>query len=131
MKGREDQKLLIFIGTFGDSYELELILEATKRFNKSGRTDICFIIAGAGEKYEMISRKASGLNNVVLLGWIEEKEINTLLKMGFAGLVPCRSVQNTMPNKPFEYLSAGLPLINSLEGEMAELVDKHGFGLNY
>ena len=131
MKGREDQKLLIFIGTFGDSYELELILEATKRFNKSGRTDICFIIAGAGEKYEMISRKASGLNNVVLLGWIEEKEINTLLKMGFAGLVPCRSVENTMPNKPFEYLSAGLPLLNSLEGEMAELVDKHGFGLNY
>jgi len=131
MKGREDQKLLIFIGTFGDSYELELILEATKRFNKSDRTDICFIIAGAGEKSEMISRKASGLNNVVLLGWIEEKEINTLLKMGFAGLVPCRSVENTMPNKPFEYLSAGLPLLNSLEGEMAELIDKHGFGLNY
>ncbi len=36
-----------------------------------------------------------------------------------------------MPNKPFEYMSAGLPIINSLEGGMAELVERHQFGLNY
>jgi glycosyltransferase involved in cell wall biosynthesis len=51
--------------------------------------------------------------------------------MAYAGLVPCQSVKDAMPNKPFEYLSVGLPLINSLEGEMAELIDQHGFGLNY
>ena len=128
---KKAQKLFIFIGTFGVSYELELILEAAKRFKNSGRTDICFILAGAGEKSEMIVRNASGMNNIVLPGWIGKKEIDTLLKMGFAGLVPCRSVENTMPNKPFEYLSAGLPLLNSLEGEMAELIDQLRFGLNY
>ena len=131
LKGRENQKVFVFIGTFGVSYELELILEAAKRFSKSGRTDICFVLAGTGENFDLINKKAAGLQNVVLPGWIGEKEINALLKMGFGGLVPCRSVEDTMPNKPFEYLSAGLPLINSLEGEMAELVDSHGFGLNY
>ena len=131
LKGREDQKVFVFIGTFGVSYELELIVEAARRFEKSERTDICFILAGTGEKSDIIKKKAAGLQNVVLPGWIGEKEINALLKIGYAGLVPCRSVENTMPNKPFEYLSADLPIVNSLEGEMAELIDRHGLGLNY
>ena len=131
LSGRKNQKLFVFIGTFGVSYELELILDAAKCFEKSGRSDVCFVLAGTGEKSNIIRKKAAGLHNVVLPGWIGEKEINVLLKMGFAGLVPCRSVKDAMPNKPFEYLSSGLPLISSLEGEMADLVDQHGFGLNY
>lgn len=131
LKGREEQKIFLFIGTFGVSYELELIMEAAMRFSRLGRTNICFVIAGTGEKSDIIRKKAAGLQNVVLPGWIGKKEINALLKMGFAGLVPCRSVKDAMPNKPFEYLSAGLPLISSLEGEMAKLIDRHGFGLNY
>lgn len=132
LKGIEDQKVFVFIGTFGVSYELELILEAAKRFSKSGRTDICFVLAGTGENFDLINKKAAGLQNVVLPGWIGEKEINALLKMGFAGLLSyVKDAPQGLPNKPFEYLSAGLPLINSLEGEMAELVDSHGFDLNY
>jgi len=132
LKGREEQKNFLFIGTFGVSYELELILEAAIRFNKSGRTDICFVLAGAGEKSDLIGKKAAGLQNVLLPGWIGEKEINALLKRGFAGLLSyVKDAPQGLPNKPFEYLSTGLPLINSLEGEMAELIDQHGFGLNY
>jgi len=131
LKGKEDQKAFIFIGTFGISYELELVLDVARRFQESGRTDICFVVAGTGEQFEMISKKASGLENVILPGWINKKAMESLLKIAYVGLVPCRSIENTMPNKPFEYLSAGLPLINSLEGEMAELVDWYQFGLNY
>jgi glycosyltransferase involved in cell wall biosynthesis len=131
LRGREEQKIFLFIGTFGVSYELELILDAAKCFEKLGKGNICFILAGTGEKFDLISKKAAGLQNVVLPGWIEQKEISVLLGRGYAGLVACRSVRDAMPNKPFEYLSAGLPLISSLEGEMAELVDQHQFGLNY
>lgn len=132
LKEREDQKVFVFIGTFGVSYELELILEAAKRFSRSGKTDICFVLAGTGEKFDLISLKAAGLQNVVLPGWIGEKEINVLLKIGYAGLLSyIKDAPQGLPNKPFEYLSAGLPLINSLEGEMADLIDQHGFGLNY
>ena len=131
LRGREEQKIFLFIGTFGVSYELELIVEAANRFEKSSRSDICFVLAGTGEKSDLISQKAAELQNVVLPGWIGESEINVLLKSAYVGLVPCRSIENTMPNKPFEYLSAGLPIINSLEGEMAELVDQHRLGFNY
>ena len=131
LKGRDNQKLFVFIGTFGVSYELELILNAARRFSKSGITDICFVLAGTGEQADLIRKKASKLQNVVLPGWINIEEIEILLKNGYVGLVPCRSVENTLPNKPFEYLSFGLPLINSLEGEMAELIERHRIGMSY
>ncbi|MCK4809733.1 MAG: glycosyltransferase family 4 protein [Candidatus Omnitrophica bacterium] len=132
LKGREKQKVFVFIGTFGVSYELELILDAAKCFSRSSRTDICFVLAGAGENFDLINKMAAGLQNVVLPGWIGKKEINVLLKIGFAGLLLyVKDAPQGLPNKPFEYLSAGLPLVNSLEGEMAELIDLHGFGLNY
>lgn len=132
LKGREDQKVFVFIGTFGVSYELELILEAAKRFSRSGRTDICFVLSGTGEKFDLINKKATGLQNVVLPGWIGKKEINALLKIGYAGLLSyIKDAPQGLPNKPFEYLSSGLPLISSLEGEMADLIDQDGFGLNY
>lgn len=131
IKHTKNRKVFVFIGTFGISYELELVLDAAQHFRKSGRTDICFVLAGAGEKFELLSKRASSAENVVLPGWIEKKEIAVLLKVAYVGLVPCRSIENTMPNKPFEYLSAGLPIINSLEGVMAELVERHQFGLNY
>jgi len=132
LKGREGQKVFVFIGTFGVSYELELIMDAAMRFSGSGRTDICFVLAGTGEKFDLISKKAAGLQNVVLPGWIGEKEINALLKIGYTGLLSyIKDAPQGLPNKPFEYLSAGLPLINSLEGEMAELIDQCKFGMNY
>jgi glycosyltransferase involved in cell wall biosynthesis len=131
LKGREEQKIFLFIGTFGVSYELELILDAAEHLEKSIKSNICFVLAGTGENFDLINKKAAGLQNVVLPGWIGQKEINAVLNRSYAGLVPCISVENTMPNKPFEYLSAGLPLINSLEGEMAKLLDQHVFGLNF
>lgn len=124
-------KLIIFIGTFGFSYELELIVEIASRFWESDNQDICFVLAGAGEQFSKIQTKAMNLPNVVFPGWITSSEIGLLLKYSYAGLVPCNSMQNTIPNKPFEYLSEGLPLINSLEGEMAQLIEKHQIGLNY
>jgi len=94
--------------------------------------DICFVLAGTGEKPDLIGKKTAGLQNIVLPGWIGEKEIDALLKMGYAGLLSyIKDAPQGLLNKPFEYLSAGLPLVNSLQGEMAELIDQHGFGLNY
>jgi glycosyltransferase involved in cell wall biosynthesis len=131
LQGQKDKKLLLFIGTFGVSYELRLVVEAARRLASAGRHDVCFVLAGTGEQAEVLRRKSAGLSNVLLPGWVEATEIALLLRKGYLGLVPCRSEKDTLPNKPFEYLSMGLPLISSLEGEMAELINTHGLGLNY
>jgi glycosyltransferase involved in cell wall biosynthesis len=132
LKGHETKKLILFIGTFGFSYELSLVVEAARRLNSSGREDVCFILAGAGEQEEIIRRQSAELPNVLIPGWIEAEEIRGLLRSGYLGLLPyVESAPQSLPNKPFEYLCGGLPLVSSLEGEMAELVNGFGLGLNY
>jgi glycosyltransferase involved in cell wall biosynthesis len=96
-----------------------------------GNTDILFYIAGTGEKYETIKSTAGDLSNVFFSGWIDAQKIRALLAEAWAGIVPAKMSDDTAPNKVFEYLSAGLPLISSLEGEIADLIQRHRIGVNY
>jgi glycosyltransferase involved in cell wall biosynthesis len=125
------KKIFLFLGTFGRSYELRLIVDVAKKLYDQGEREIVFVLAGTGEQFETIKETTHGLPNILLPGWIDQQEIRELLRLSWAGLVPCISALDTLPNKPFEYLSAGLPLISSLEGEMAGLIDKYGLGFNY
>jgi len=131
LRGKDDKKILVFIGTFGFSYELLLILQAARRIEAAGKNNICFVIAGTGEQAEAVQREARGLSNVILPGWIGSNEIRMLLSRGYAGLLSCRSIEDALPNKTFEYLSAGLPVISSLEGEMADMIERFKLGINY
>jgi glycosyltransferase involved in cell wall biosynthesis len=132
LKGREGQKLFLFIGSFGVSYELDILIKVAKQIQQSGRQDICLVIAGTGEQDKSLRLEASGLTNVVFPGWINATEISSLLKVGYAGLLPyIKGAPQGIPNKPFEYLSAGLPLVSSLEGEMANMIHSNKLGLDY
>lgn len=123
------KKVILFVGTFGLSYELDLVLDAARRLES--KDDILFVIAGTGEKEKEISEKARNIKNVILPGWIDRWQIRNLLNISYLGLVPCDSAFGTIPNKPFEYWSAGLPVVSSLEGDMPDLIDKYRIGLSY
>jgi glycosyltransferase involved in cell wall biosynthesis len=127
----QGKKILLFVGTFGRSYELSLLVRAARLLAAKGQTEEIFVLAGTGEQFETLQKETAGLPNVVLTGWLNAAEIQTLLDRAWAGMVPCRSVSGAMPNKVFEYLSAGVPLISSLEGEMAQHIERHGLGFSY
>lgn len=131
LAGQDGRRLFLFLGTFGRSYELDLVLSVARRLAGAGRRDVAFVFVGTGELLAEVSAAASGLENVHLTGWVDSSTIAAWLSVSYAGLVPCRSAPDTIPNKPFEYLAAGLPLISSLEGEMAQLIAAHGLGLSY
>ena len=42
-----------------------------------------------------------------------------------------RGAAQGLPNKLFEYMAAGLPILSSLEGEGAEFIATHQVGFNY
>ncbi|HPQ05673.1 MAG TPA: glycosyltransferase family 4 protein [Syntrophales bacterium] len=131
LKDHTGQKLITYVGTFGRSYELPLVVEAARRFHHSGRRDVCFVLAGTGEQEAELRHRSRDLPNVVMPGWLQSDEIAALLSRSYLGVIPCRSVIDAMPNKAFEYLAAGLPVVSSLEGEMADIITKWDIGLNY
>ena len=69
---------------------------------------------------------------VFYLGFIERKEINRLLKkckMGFVNFLPYENHLNSQPNKIFEYLLAGIPVILSNFSSWKQMVEKYKFGI--
>lgn len=120
-----------FIGSFGLSYELRLICEVARKISEMNIGSIHFVLAGDGEQYLDISKRARFLTNITLTGWLDISEVGILLKHSDVGLVAQAMAKDTMPNKSFEYLSAGLPLLSSLKGEMEKIIADNEVGYSY
>jgi glycosyltransferase involved in cell wall biosynthesis len=118
-----------YIGSFGESYELSLICDAAGHLHDNPK--VKFVIAGDGQQRSFLENRIGTLSNVTLLPWQDAVGARRLLESSDVGLVPCVSARDTMPNKAFEYLAAGLPLLSSLEGEMETLLEQSQAGLSY
>ncbi len=121
-----------FVGTFGRTYDLAPVIEAARRFQEKGDTELQFVLSGSGENRQLYEKLAAGLKNVVFTGWINGAQIAylmTVAKIGFAPYVT--GAPQGLPNKFFEYLSAGIPIISSLEGEAQELLAQYSCGITY
>ncbi len=126
-----DRFIVSFIGTIGKFFDLETVVKVARRFHSEGK-QVDFVLAGAGSGLESVKEQAKGLPNVYFPGWLKEDEIESLLKLSAVGLAPYKSdAKMEMPNKPYEYMSRGLPLLSSLKGSLEELIDKEELGLNY
>jgi glycosyltransferase involved in cell wall biosynthesis len=123
--------LFTFVGSFGSSYNLRSLCDVAEACHAGGDDHVHFVLAGDGDQYRDIVRRAGKLPNVTLMGWMDQEALRDLLRASDVGLAPLHSVRDAMPNKPYEYLSAGLPILSSLEGEMAALIDRYDVGSSY
>lgn len=123
--------VVTFTGSFGRSYDLQTVCEAAERLQAMGRTDLYFVVAGAGEQSAALARRAASLANLSLPGWLEKAEMDALLAVSDLGLVCCRSVDDTLPNKVYQYLAFGLPLVSSLAGEAETMIHRNEIGISY
>lgn len=124
------QLVVVFVGSFSDSFNLELILDAARVFQNSTSKNVHFVLAGDGGQFREIASKAAALSNVTVTGWLSGGEARALLAVSDVALAPYRLV-HTVPNKLFEYMAAGLPIVSSLRGEAEELLEEGGVGLTY
>lgn len=93
--------------------------------NASNQTDISIKVAGN-------TRDLEYPNKLDLLGNLNRKEVSELLAKSIAGIVtfmPEPNHINARPNKMFEYMSAGIPVIASHFKEWEEIILKHNCGL--
>ncbi len=113
--------------------ELDGIIECASMIQRR-KGKIVFVLAGSGPALERYRGLARGLTNVLFPGWLGAAEIHTLMQRSRLGLAPYRKTQNLLgniPNKPIEYLSAGLPVATTAMGILPELLMKHQCGLAY
>ncbi|NLO91029.1 MAG: glycosyltransferase family 4 protein [Elusimicrobia bacterium] len=121
--------VVAFIGTFGTHSSPEVLLKAAKRLQY--RDDILFVLAGDGNFFGEIKRRAKDLPNLRLPGWLNRAQMYALLSRSHAGVVSGTAKAEAFPNKAFVYLSMGLPLLSDSDGELRAFMEQERTGLHY
>ncbi len=120
-----------FAGMLGSSYDLETVIDAARQLHAAG-TPVRVLIAGDGDHARKLHDYARDLDNVRFTGWLGRDDVWALLSASDVGLASyCVDALQSLPNKPFEYMAAGLPIVSSLRGELAELIADHEIGIYY
>lgn len=124
------KRIFWFSGSFVGSIDLGTVIESARDLvNESG---IQFVLTGAGERATEWQRQAKGLPNVIFTGWAGAGELAWLSKAAWVGLGAYRrNATQSLPNKLFEYMSMGLPVLLALEGEARQLVETEAIGAAY
>ena len=131
---RESDLMAVFAGTHGMANGLDAVLNAAAELKRRGRDDIKLVLIGQGKlKPGVQAREArEGLDNVVLHDPVNKAMLAGLMAATDLGLQILANVPafyyGTSPNKFFDYIAAGLPVLNNYPGWLAEMITEHRCG---
>lgn len=131
---KETDLMAIFTGTHGLANGLNAVLDAAVELKDRQRTDIKLVLVGDGMQKKALIERAEKLqlDNVVFHDPVNKAKLAGLMSSADIGLQILANVPafyyGTSPNKFFDYISAGLPVLNNYPGWLAELITKEQCG---
>lgn len=130
------QVVAAFTGAHGLANGLDAILDAAVELKQRSRTDICLVFIGDGRCKPQLRARArqENLDNCLFLDPVSKTQLTRWLAESIQiGLMVLDNVPafyyGTSPNKFFDYIASGLPVINNYPGWLAELITTHHCGL--
>lgn len=131
---RPDDFVAIFVGAHGAANGLDAVLDAAKELKARARQDIKLVFIGDGkEKPNLVRRVAEEeLSNCLFLDPIPKERLSSIVGSADAGLMILANIPafyyGTSPNKFFDYIAAGLPVLNNYPGWLADLIAENQCG---
>lgn len=126
----------VFTGAHGRANGLDSLLDAAAVLKSRGIDKIKFVLIGkGGEKARLVERATrEGLGNCLLFDPIPKTQLATLIANANVGLMCLANVPafayGTSPNKFFDYLASGLPILVNYPGWMSNMVSEHRLGVS-
>lgn len=130
--GANGELSIIYAGSLESSYDIPAIIGASQIMEKKhpGRTR--FIIAGKGSQEELVRSAVERSTNLEYVGRVGSEELLELFSTCQVGLIQHKpGATQTVTYKLFDYLGAGLTVINSLKSEMVKIIHEHRVGFNH
>ncbi|HEX6588855.1 MAG TPA: glycosyltransferase family 4 protein [Longimicrobiales bacterium] len=130
----QSDTLAIFAGTHGIANGLDAVLDAAAELKRRGRGDIRLLLVGQGRLKPALEERArrEELDNVLFHAPVEKAQLARLLAGTDVGLQILANVPafyfGTSPNKFFDYLAAGLPVLINYPGWLADAVRENDCG---
>ena len=130
--GLQGKFVVLYAGAHGLSNDLGVVLQAARQLGE--RPEIAFVLLGDGkEKPNLIAQAQQlGLSNVHFLPPVSKNEMPGALAAADACigiLKPIELYKTTYPNKVFDYLAAGRPVVLAIDGVIRQVVEAAGAGI--
>jgi glycosyltransferase involved in cell wall biosynthesis len=130
--GFEDCFVLLYAGAHGISNDLDMVLDAADQLR--GAPSIRVVLVGSGKEKSRLRAEADqrGLENLNFLPPVPKTEMPEVLAGADACLAilkPIEMYKTTYPNKVFDYMAAGRPVILAIDGVIREVVEEAQAGV--
>lgn len=120
---------IIYAGSLASSYDIDTILSAAHVLSSDSK--IHFYIAGTGPQERKILDYTKHHTNLTFLGRLAKDVLMQYYAHCHLGMTQhIKGATQSVTYKLFDLLSAGLPILNSLESEMREIIVENRVGLH-
>jgi len=114
------------------SNDLDVLLDTARDLSEN--SDIIFYFVGDGKEKSRLIEKANAMKlaNVKFFPPVSKNQINLSLSAAdacVAILKPVEMYKTTYPNKVFDYMAAGKPIILAIDGVIRGVVESAGCGV--
>lgn len=113
--------------------DVDTVIEAVKIVHEA-HPEIRLIVGGKGDEEERLKAVAADLPFVKMMGWMNSREMTSLMSVSKAGLLCYRNTKDFKDgwgNKVGQYLSYSLPLLTSARGFAKQYISEHQCGIAY
>lgn len=126
--------MAVFTGTHGMANGLDAVLSVAKELKIRKRLDIKLVLVGQGKLKEQlkIAAENDNLDNIIFHSPVDKIKLAGLMSNADLGLQLLANIPafyyGTSPNKFFDYISAGLPVLNNYPGWLAGIIKDNQCG---
>ncbi len=126
--------MAVFTGAHGVANGLDAVIRAAAVLMQRGRDDIKLVFIGNGKLKPalLVEAEERKLNNCIFLDPVPKGELAGYMKGANVGLMILANIPafyyGTSPNKFFDYLSIGLPVLNNYPGWLAGMIKEYECG---
>jgi len=135
IKGKEKGDFIaIYSGAHGIANDIDAALNAAIILKERGVNNIKLFFIGAGMLRSTLIKKAkvNELSNCFFLEPVSKRELANLLKSADLGMQLLKNVsafyEGTSPNKFFDYIASGLPVLNNYPGWISNVIQENNCG---
>lgn len=125
-----------FTGAHGRANGLDLLVKVAIELKRRDRKDIILIFVGEGKCKKNLQEEVirNNLINCFFIPSIPKEKLAEILRECVdVGLMVLKNIpefyDGTSPNKFFDYISSGLPIINNYPGWISSLIKKYNIGI--
>lgn len=123
-----DELLVLYIGAHGVSHALSAVVRAAAQ-TPDAPIRYAFVGEGADKANVVALAEQLGVGNVVFRDGVPRDRVSALVAAADVCLVPLRDIplfSTFIPSKMFEFMAAGRPIIGSVRGEPAAILEAAG-----